>query len=126
MPLPAMENRNGGPPPSPSDGGAATRTATAMRTGIPASTNRITWLRRRRNTIPSSERRNRELTTGARTGSTSTADIEALPGQRHEHVLKAGRVHGELPYRHGAADQRGQHALRLPVAEQRRDPPAVP
>ena len=65
IPLAVIEKRNGGPS-RPSFTGAVTLIAIAMTIGIAASTARIARLRRRRNTMPSSERRNRVLTTGGR------------------------------------------------------------
>jgi hypothetical protein len=64
IPLPVIENRNGGP--SRPSFGAVTLIAIAMTIGIPASTARSAKLRRRRNTMPTSERRNRLLTAGGR------------------------------------------------------------
>src|SRR6266571_8289038 len=103
-PLPVTWPKNGGPPPL-SCGEPASRSATPMMTGTTATTTRSTWLRRRRNTRPTSERARRShARAGAGTRAwpawadpteppgnwASAVDIEPLPGQRHEKVLKAG------------------------------------
>src|SRR5207247_11465032 len=82
-----------GPPPPP-DGGL-TLTATTSRTGTAASTARPTQLRRRPKISHSSDRRNRV----DHRGRASTADIEALPGQLHEHPLQVRRAYPEPAHR---------------------------
>ena len=121
----------------------------AMMTGIATSTARATWLRRRRNTIPNSDRTRRsdrnppgpaELTmrtqfrwtsvapAALRAGAVapvasvapvapvapvvvSAADIETLPGERHEHILKIRTNHPEPPHGYPVGDQFRAHLL---------------
>ena len=82
-------------------------------------------LRRRPKISRSSERRNRGRGTADGAPATGTrrcsaADIEALPGQRHEHVLQVGH-RTEAAHRHAGVHQRGDDLGRAP---RRRSPPS--
>src|ERR1700712_467102 len=97
-PFSVMELKKSGPsPPRP---GEDTLTAMDTSTGTPARTKSPARLRLRLKISPSSERRNLvETRDGRRSGATSVmtsaADIEALPGERDEHVLQRRRLHAE-------------------------------
>src|SRR6266545_1136123 len=134
-PLLVISLKNGGPPPaSPDD----ILIATPMRTGTAISTSSAIWLRRRRKIMPSSDRSSLVLTRrrGCAVGSTRTTapdstctsatDIEALPGQRHEHVLQVRAVHREPAHRHPGQHQRGAQLLGHRAAERGGHPVPVP
>src|SRR5215207_1348305 len=113
---------NGGPSPAV---GAAARIAMPSRIGPLASTASIARLRRRRNTRPSSDRRNRMLTSRAGADETaengppvsSLVDIEAFPRQLHEHLLEVGLLEDELAHRDPGSDQRLYQPLAGHVAQ---------
>src|SRR5947209_3840246 len=69
-------------------------TAMASRTGTPARAPRAARVRARLNSSHS-----------------SLANIEPLPGQRHEQLLQAGPVRRQRPQAHARADQGGGHVL---------------
>src|SRR5437773_9578879 len=98
--------------PSPPPGGD-TLTAMISRTGTTASTAMPTQLRRRPKISHSSDRKNRVPGRLRR----STADIEARPGQRDEHLLQVGRAHLEAAHRHVRVHQCGDRLLRYHPAE---------
>src|SRR5262245_49976599 len=121
-PLDVMLVKKSGPP-LPDDG-ALTFTAIAMVSGTAASTARPAQLRRRPKISRSSERKNLVLTGRGDHGRpitcppdgcspgladapprTSTADIEALPGQRHEDLFQVRCHHREPPYRNPVVDE---------------------
>jgi hypothetical protein len=98
-PFDVMDERKSGPSPSR---GVDILTAIAITTGTAASTTRPAWLRRRPAMMRSSERSSLvesrrppergDMVLGAGpapASPASTADIEALPRQRHEQVLEA-------------------------------------
>src|SRR4051794_17532273 len=86
-------------------------TATAMSTGTSARITSSATLRRRRNIIPSSERRN------------LAGDIEALPGEVHELLLQARAFDAEAADTDTGPDERSDDRLRRPVPRRRGDPP---
>ena len=97
-----------------------TRTAIARMIGTAARTASPARLRRRPKMIDSSERRNRSRIGAGRTGvragaaptvRVSAADIEALPGQRHEHVFQTRPEHPEPQHGYRGVDQVGHHLL---------------
>src|SRR5262249_42470358 len=118
--------RKGGP--CAPDGGD-TLTAMTIRTGTAASTAMPTQLRRRPKMSSSSDRKNLvENRCGVRTSASwagtwagparrrsSAADIEALPGELHEHLLQVSGEHPEPAYRYVGVDERGDHLLRCGV-----------
>ena len=100
-------------------GGGEPCTATAIRTGTAASTSSPARLRRRPKISRSSERRNRVETApdpaagGRSRRRRSATDIEALPGQRDEHVLqRRARRRGSRAPGRPACTQRGDDLLR--------------
>src|SRR6478735_350060 len=108
-PFSVIELKKSGPPSSCP--GVETFTAIAISTGTPASTSSPARLRRRWKINRSSERKN--LVDGRRRGaiSASTADIEALPGQRHEDVLQRLATDLETGHRHSLVHERGHQLL---------------
>src|SRR3954470_1016041 len=86
-------------------------TATAMSTGTSARITSSATLRRRRNIIPSSERRN------------LAGDIEALPGEVDELLLQARAFDAEPPDADPGLDERGDDPLRRDVPRRRRHHP---
>src|SRR5205807_405672 len=80
-------------------------TATAISTGTRPSTTSSAMLRRRRNTMPNSERSN------------LAGDIEALAGEPDENVLEAGSLHDEATHAHTGRDQRGDDVLGIRAAQ---------
>src|SRR3954468_5894183 len=75
-------------------------TATAMSTGTSARITSSARLRRRRNIMPTSERRN------------LAGDIEPLPGEVHELLLQARPLHADTAHCDAGRDHRGDDALR--------------
>src|SRR5215212_210207 len=135
-PLPAIWLMNGGPSPSPSPRPpplpSLRRIATAMSTGTHASATSRAWLRRRPNTSRSSERSNRvdsrrgAQATGRAAGRViSLVDIEALPRQRHEHVLEIGALDGELAHADAREHELAGDELGGCLADRRAEPGAV-
>src|SRR3954454_4472419 len=100
-------------------------TVTEISTGTAARTSSPAWLRRRPSISRSSERRNRGETaaTGRRTAveagvGRSATDIEALSGQRDEHVLEGRPTDPEAGDRHPGVHAGGDDLLRRDLAEQ--------
>src|SRR3954468_15241607 len=141
-PLPAIEPMKAGPPSSPPPrwGPPANRIATAMRIGTQASAPSNAMFRRRPNTSRSSDRSSRKDSDGGLRAATPTGrlpfaltwpavrslvDIEALPRERHEHVLEVRALHGQL-----ADADSGEHELAVdgfrPHVTERSDEYAVP
>src|SRR5258708_19614317 len=99
--------------------------------GNSATTSSSNWLRRRkkvtRSSLPKNRRSLRTVAAApARPGacpgagsrsSTSALDIEALPGQADEKILKAGRLHRQRADADAAVHQLRGAPLRLGVAE---------
>src|SRR5215471_2628778 len=127
-PLAVIESKKLGPPPA--SGPEVSFTTTAISTGTEASTAIPNQLRRRPKISTSSERKNRMPGIRGRRGAasgatgatgTSTADIEALPGQRDEHVLQVRPHAAEAADRHTGVHQGGHQRLRFRAPEQRLD-----
>src|SRR5262249_3856382 len=127
MPLSVMLPNSAAPLPLPPPDPPLTLIATAIRIGTQASTASSAWLRRRRNTMPSSERANRSERAAfsrgtrsrtARSGA-SARDIEALPGQSDEYVFQAGPLDGELANAHAGPDERLDDVLGPRIAQHR-------
>src|SRR5262249_35092446 len=111
-PLAVIESKKLGPPPASRP--EVSFTTTAISPGTEASTAIPNQLRRRPKISMSSERKNRTPGIHARrraaTGATgavglSTADIEALPGQRDEHILQVRPHAAEAADRHARVHQ---------------------
>src|SRR5687767_5852482 len=111
-----MRATNSGPPASPASPLDA-RTARARTTGTTASAARPARLRRRPKISSSSDRRKRAFgrrAAGFRIGGEAvlTADIEPLPGQRHERLLQVGRDDAEAAHPDAVVYEPGHDLLR--------------
>src|SRR5690349_24142795 len=114
MPFSVMLPNSAAPLPLPPPDPPLTLIATAIRIGMQASTTSRAWLRRRRKTMPSSDRTNRSdrATLGrvrrpkVARSEASARDIEALPRQADEHILEAGPLDGELANSDAGRDER--------------------
>src|SRR6478609_6424406 len=115
-PFSVIELKKTGPPLSRQ--GEESFTATDTRTGTAASTARPARLRRRRKIRRSSDRRNRvDGARPRRATPSSTADIEALPGERDEDVLERRGVDPEPGDGHALVHAGRHDLLRSDLAE---------
>src|SRR3954471_4210765 len=120
-PLSVIEEKKSGPSPPPP--GEDSFTATEISTGTDASTSIPAWLRRRRRISRSSERSSRVENLRPMTdrvtapAPVSAADIEALTGESHEHVLERRRADPEPHHRDALVHTGGHHLLGCDVAE---------
>src|SRR5665647_1897002 len=112
-PLDVIEARKSGPCPGR---GVDSLTVIARMSGTTARMPKPAWLRRRPKISRSSERRKRVETcrSGRAAGevASSAADIEALPGERHEQVFKAGLRDGKPGHGHTLMHQRSDDLVR--------------
>src|SRR6478752_8665033 len=130
-PLPAMSRKKSGPPACSLL--SVTLTETAIRIGTIANTPSPARLRRRRKIKPSSELRKRPVGwprraagTGAwpapvGTAAVSAVDIEALPGERDEHIFQRGLLEPQTQHGHTCENERRRDLLRCHIADRGAD-----
>src|SRR5215469_6364609 len=122
------------PPPPPLSCGAANFSPIPMTRGKAKTTSRSSWLRRRRNTSRNSDARKRpyartdptssppstlRVAMGAPAGTSviSALNVEPFPGQAHEEVFEAWRLHREPADADARVDELGGDPLRLRLAQ---------